>query len=175
MYISNYRRKAEAVFLFFLSFLSFCIGRLLYIQFFNSAYLADIARKQHNFFVELEPLRGVIYDSDFKPQTLNLPADSLYASPNSIKDSDKQQIIRSLSGILNINPDYLRERLGRKKSFVWIARKMTPEQAQAVKKLNIKGLGFLRESKRSYPNKYLAAQIICFAGLDNTGLEGSEL
>ncbi|MDO8662051.1 MAG: penicillin-binding transpeptidase domain-containing protein [Candidatus Omnitrophota bacterium] len=175
MYISNYRRKAEAVFLFVLFFLILCIGRLLYIQFFNSAYLADIARKQHNFFVELEPLRGVIYDTNFKPQTLNLPADSLYASPNNIKDNDKERIIRSLSSILNFNPDYLRDRLNRKKSFVWIARKITPEQAQAVKKLNIKGLGFLRESKRSYPNTYLASQIIGFAGLDNTGLEGIEL
>ncbi|MCX5695554.1 MAG: penicillin-binding transpeptidase domain-containing protein [Candidatus Omnitrophica bacterium] len=175
MYISNYRRKSEAVFLFFLSFLIFCIARLLYIQFFNSSYLADIARKQHNFFVELEPLRGVIYDCNLKPQTLNLPVDSLYASPNSLKESAKVQIINQLSGILNLNRDYLRERLSRKKSFVWLARKITPQQAEAIKRLNIKGLGFLRENKRSYPNTYLAAQIIGFAGLDNTGLEGIEL
>ncbi|MDD2679808.1 MAG: penicillin-binding transpeptidase domain-containing protein [Candidatus Omnitrophica bacterium] len=175
MYISNYRRKAEAVFLFFLVFLIFCIGRLLYIQFFNSNYLANIARKQHNFFVELEPLRGVIYDGNLKPQTLNLPADSLYASPNTIKNSDKERIVNLLSGILNVNRDYLRERLARKKYFVWLARKITPQAAAEIKKLNIKGLGFLRETKRSYPNTYLASQIIGFAGLDNTGLEGIEL
>ncbi|MFA6350572.1 MAG: hypothetical protein WCY12_06585, partial [Candidatus Omnitrophota bacterium] len=139
MYISNYRRKAEAVFLFFLSFLILCIGRLLYIQFFNSSYLADIARKQHNFFVELEPLRGVIYDGDLKPQTLNLPADSLYASPVSIKDADKEGIIRQLSSILNISQENLREKFNRKKSFIWLARKITPEQSAAIKKLNIKG------------------------------------
>jgi len=175
VYISNYRRKAEAVFLFFLFFLIICIGRLLYIQFFNSSYLADIARKQHNLFVELEPLRGVIYDSSLRPQTLNLPADSLFASPNSIKDSDKEQIVGKLSGILNLNPDFLKERLSRKKSFVWLARKISPQAAELIKKLNIKGLGFLRETKRSYPNTYLAAQVIGFAGLDNTGLEGIEL
>ncbi|MFA5063765.1 MAG: penicillin-binding transpeptidase domain-containing protein [Candidatus Omnitrophota bacterium] len=175
MYISNYRRKAEAVFIFFLSFLVLCIGRLLYIQFFNSSYLADIAKRQHNFFVELEPLRGVIYDSDLKPQTLNLPVDSLYASPASIKDNDKEFIIRRLSSILDVSQEYLRDRLNRKKSFVWLARKITPEQSSAIKKLNIKGLGFLRESKRSYPNSYLASQIIGFAGIDNTGLEGIEL
>jgi cell division protein FtsI (penicillin-binding protein 3) len=175
VYISNYRRKAEAVFIFFLSFLVLCIGRLLYIQFFNSSYLADIAKRQHNFFVELEPLRGVIYDSDLKPQTLNLPVDSLYASPASIKDNDKEFIIRRLSSILDVSQEYLRDRLNRKKSFVWLARKITPEQSSAIKKLNIKGLGFLRESKRSYPNSYLASQIIGFAGIDNTGLEGIEL
>ena len=175
MYISNYRRKAEAVFLFFLLFLIFCSGRLLYIQFFNSSFLADIARKQHNFFVELEPLRGVIYDGNLRPQTLNLPADSLYASPSSIKDSDREQIVIKLSGILNVSQDYLRDKLSRKKSFVWLARKINPQAAAEIKKLNIKGLGFLRESKRSYPNAYLASQIIGFAGVDNTGLEGIEL
>lgn len=175
MYISNYRRKSEAVFLSFLLFLILCIARLLYIQFFNSSYLADIGKKQHNFFVELEPLRGVIYDNNLKPQTLNLPVDSLYAVPSGIKDSDKEQIIRQLSNILNLSQDYLRNRLGRKKSFVWLARKINSEQAKAIKLLNIKGLGFLRESKRSYSNSYLAAQIIGFAGLDNTGLEGIEL
>ena len=175
MYIINYRRKAEAVFLFFLFFLVFCIARLLYIQFFNSSFLADLARKQHDSFVALEPLRGVIYDTNLKPQTLNLPTDSLYASPNSIKDGDKEKIVRQLSSILNLNPDFLRDRLSRKKSFVWIARKISPQACDEIKKLNIKGLGFLRETKRSYPNSYLASQIIGFAGLDNTGLEGIEL
>ncbi len=175
MHISNYRRKCEAVFLFLLLFLIFCILRLLYIQIFRSNYLAEIANKQHNLFAELEPFRGIIYDINFKPQTLNLPADSLYASPNMMTEKDKEAAIFQLSGILNFSKDYLRGRLYRKKSFIWLARKITPEQAQAIKKLKIKSLGFLRESKRSYPNTYLASQIIGFAGIDNRGLEGIEL
>ena len=175
MYISNYRRKCKAVFLVFLLSLILCIFRLLYIQIFRSNYLADIAKKQHTLFVELEPFRGVIYDCNFKPQTLNFPADSLYASPNMMKAQDKEEAIIQLSGILNLSNDYLRNRLSRKKAFIWLARKISPEQAQAIKKLKIEGLGFLRESKRSYPNAYLASQIIGFAGLDNTGLEGIEL
>lgn len=175
MHISNYRRKCEAVFLFFLLFLFFCILRLFYIQIFRSNYLADIANKQHNLFAELEPFRGVIYDVNFKPQTLNLPADSLYASPNMMTERDKEAAILQLSNVLNFSKDYLRERLYRKKSFIWLARKISPEQAQVIKKLKIKSLGFLRESKRSYPNTYLASQIIGFAGIDNRGLEGIEL
>ena len=175
MYISNYRRKTEAVFLFFVIFLIFCIARLVYTQIFHASYLKDIAKRQHNLFVELEPLRGVIYDTNLKPQTLNLPADSLYASPNSIKEKNKEEIINKLSKILNVSQGYLSDRLSRKKSFIWIARKIPAQQAEAIKKLNIKGLGFIRETKRSYPNTYLASQIIGFAGLDNVGLEGIEL
>lgn len=172
MYIGNYRSKCEAVFLAFFIFFLLCIARLFYIQFFRSSYLASIARKQHNLFVELEPRRGAIYDSNRKPQAFNIPADSLYASPNEIKD--KESAVRALAAILNLKPDYLRERLDRKKSFIWLARKITPEQSSEIKKLKIKGLGFLKESKRSYPNGYLASHVIGFAGTDNTGLEDTE-
>ena len=175
MYISNYRRRIEAVFLSFLIFLILCIARLFFIQFCRSNYLADIAKKQHNLFVELEPLRGAIYDINLKPQAINLSVDSLYASPNEIKDKDKEAIIRQLPPILNVDQAYLRDRLYRKKSFIWLARKITPEQSQAIRRLNIKGLGFLKESKRSYPNSYLSSHVIGFAGLDNTGLEGIEI
>jgi len=174
VYISNYRPRSKAVFLLFFVFLISCIARLFYIQFFHSSYLIGIAKKQHNLFVELEPLRGTIYDSSLKPQAVNIPADSLYASPNEISDKDKEAIIRQLSDILNVNQGYLRDRLYRKKSFIWLARKISPEQAEVIKKLNIKGLGFLKESKRTYPNSYLASHIIGFAGLDNMGLEGIE-
>lgn len=174
MYISNYRRRCGAVFLVFFSFLIFCIARLIFIQLFRSSYLSGIARKQHNLFVELEPVRGAIFDCNLKPQAINLPANSLFASPSEMKDKDKEAAIKYLSAILNLDKPYLRDRFYRKKSFVWIARKISSENTDAVKKLNIKGLGFIKESKRSYPNSYLASQIIGFAGTDNIGLEGIE-
>jgi len=175
VYISNYHRRSGAVFLFFFVFFVFCIARLFFIQIFRSSYLSGIAKKQHNLFVELEPRRGTIYDTNLKPQAINIPVDSLYASPNEIADKDKDKIIRQLLPILNVDYAYLKERLYRKKSFIWLARKISPQQSVALRKLNIKGIDFIKESKRSYPNGYLASQIIGFAGLDNVGLEGIEL
>lgn len=174
MYISNYRRRSDAVFLLFLAFFLICICRLLFIQFFRSSYLAEIARKQHNMYVELEPARGTIYDSALRQLAVNIPTPSLYASPNEMADKDKDAAVRKLSSVLNLSPSFLKDRIYRKKSFIWLARKLNPEQAQAVKALNLKGLGFLKESRRSYPDNYLAAHVIGFAGLDNNGLEGLE-
>ncbi|MDD4954254.1 MAG: penicillin-binding transpeptidase domain-containing protein [Candidatus Omnitrophica bacterium] len=173
MYISNYRRRAEAVFLFFLVFLILCVGRLIFIQFFRSSYLAGIAKKQHNLFVELEPRRGTIYDCRLKPQAVNISVDSLYAACDQIKD--KEGAIRKIAPVLGLDYAYLRDRLYRKKSFIWIARKITPEQSEAIKRLNIEGLGLLKESKRTYPNSYQGSHLLGFAGLDNLGLEGTEL
>ncbi len=163
------------VFLVFVVFLIFCAARLFFIQLFQSKFLSGIANKQHNLFVELEPRRGAIYDCNLKPLAVNISTDSLYASPSGMTARDKETAIKKLMPILNVNYSYLKERLGRKKAFVWLARKITPEQGEAVKKLNLKGIGFIKESKRCYPNRYLASHIIGFAGLDNTGLEGLEL
>jgi len=175
VYINNYRRKLDAVFLFFIIFLFFCIARLFFIQFFRSSYLKEIAKRQHNLFVELEPRRGTVFDANLKPQALNISAESVFASPNDIPDKEKEVIIRQLSTILNVSPAYLRERLYRNKSFVWLSRKVTPGQGEEIRKLNAKGIGLMKESKRCYPNGYLSSQIIGFAGLDNAGLEGIEL
>ena len=175
MYISNYHRRSGAVFLFFIGFSILCISRLLFIQFFRSSYLTRIAKSQYNLYLELEPRRGTIYDSNLKPQAVNLVADSLYAIPAEIRDKDKEGIIKQLMPILNVDYAYLKDRLYRKKSFIWLARKISSQQAEAIQRLNIKGLDFIKESKRCYPNGYLASHVIGFAGLDNAGLESIEL
>ncbi len=175
MHIGNYRRKTQAVFLFFVLFLFLCVLRLLFIQFFRSDYLVSIAKKQHNLFVELEPRRGTIYDRDNKPLAVNIAVDSFYASPAVMSAKDRENAIKQIPSILNISRESLREKLSRKKYFVWIARKIDPSQAQKIKDLKLKGIGFIRESKRCYPNSYLASHVLGFAGIDNNGLEGLEL
>jgi cell division protein FtsI (penicillin-binding protein 3) len=100
--------------------------------------------------------------------------DSLFATPNTIKDRDKEIMIEKLMPILGASRAYLKDRLYRKKSFIWLARKLTPDKAEAVKSLKLKGLGFMKETKRIYPNSYLASHMIGFSGMDNLGLEGIE-
>lgn len=173
MQISISHRRLRATILFFFLLFALSLSRLLYIQLFKSRYLSTIASQQHNLFVELEPLRGGLYDRNLKPQALNLPCDSVYASPRQIKD--KETVIRKLKEIVRLEYGYLKNRLYRNKAFVWIARKISPEQVDAIKKLKIEGIGLVRESKRCYPNNNLAAHAIGFVGLDNVGLEGVEL
>ena len=136
----------------FFIFLLICVGRLFFIQFFRSDYLTSIGKKQHNQLLELEPRRGTIYDCNLKAQAFNMSMDSLYAVPNVIRN--KESVINLLLPILGLERSYLAERLNRKKSFIWLARKLAPEKSDAIKKLNIKGLGFLKETKRIYPNSY---------------------
>lgn len=172
MQVNIRQRRFQAVTYAFLFFFLCCFLRLSYIQFFKSKYLSNIANQQHNLYIELEPVRGAIYDRNLKPLAFNVPSDSLYGSPRQIKN--KEKVITDLKEILGLDESYLKSRLDRDKAFVWIARKISPEQVDRIKKLKYPGMGFIRESKRCYPNKNLASQEIGFAGLDNTGLEGLE-
>ncbi|MDD5236685.1 MAG: penicillin-binding transpeptidase domain-containing protein [Candidatus Omnitrophica bacterium] len=173
MYIKEFSRRFYIVFLSFLVFFTFIIARLFFIQFFHGRYLSAIAEKQQSLYIELEPQRGIIYDSSARPLAINIAAQSLYAVPREIKD--KEKIIAALAPILNADYSYLKDRLYRNKSFVWLARKITPQQTEKIKALKIKGLGFIRENKRAYPNGYLASHIVGFTDIDNHGLSGEEL
>ncbi len=173
MHKKRVARRKFFIFFVFSFLLASLFLRLCYIHFFRSSFLKEVANKQHSEFIEIEPKRGAILDRNFSPLAINLSADSLYAAPKEIKD--KISAARKLSQILNLEYSEIVRNFSKDKSFVWVARKLSPQQAQTIKKLKIEGLGFRKESKRSYPNGYLAANVLGFAGLDNQGLEGIEL
>jgi len=167
--------RFSLVFLFLLFSLLFFAVRLTCIQCFRSSHLMALAQKQHQYGFKLEPVRGTIFDRHLRPLAVNIPVESLYANPRQMTQADKARALEALPGLIDIKTATLRERLNRRKFFVWLARKLDKDQAQRIKDLDIPGLGFLKESKRYYPNHHLAAHLIGFAGTDNQGLEGLEL
>jgi cell division protein FtsI/penicillin-binding protein 2 len=149
--------------------------KLVLIQVFKASYLASLAEQQHNYFIELEPVRGTIYDRNLRPLAFNVPVYSLFANPKLMSARDRREAVKNLSSLLHLSPEYLQERLSRNKYFVWLKRKLSFDETEQIKKMKMKGVGFQKESKRYYPNGSLAAHIVGFAGTDNEGLEGLEL
>jgi len=98
--------------------------------------------------------------------------ESIYAHPKRIED--KIQTAKKLSWALNVKRQSLLALLKKKRSFVWIKRRIPPEKAERVKALELEGVGVTTESKRFYSGKENAAHLIGFAGADNQGLEGLE-
>lgn len=135
--------------------------------------MAKAACAQHYATIKLPPKRGSILDRNFKPLATNLRVDSVYAIARDI--TNKREVARKLSGILNKSEKFLYERLNKEKQFVWLARKVSPDVARKIKALGIKGVCLIDESKRFYPGGSLGCQFIGFAGVDNVGLEGLEL
>ncbi len=123
----------------------------------------------------LDPKRGTIYDRKMRPLAVDVAAYSLYADPRRMGKSGAAKAAAVLPGILGISKSFFDDRLGRDKNFVWLARKLPVDKADEIRKLKIKGLHFVKESRRRYPGQYLAAHLLGFAGMDDNGLEGIEL
>lgn len=103
----------------------------------------------------------------------NLPTHALYIEPGAI--AAPEEAIAALGGVL---PDLDRDRLVRlaasDRPFAWVRRDITPEQAHAVNRLGIPGLGFKREERRVYPQGRLLAHALGYTDVDNRGLAGFE-
>jgi len=165
--------RFSVVLIFFVGLLFFFLAQLIFVQFFRSSFLLKLAAKQHNYYLALPPERGGIYDRYMRPMAVNVSTFSLYAIPPQVKN--KEALADHLSSLLGLDKNFIKERLSRKKQFIWLARKLDWETMEKIKAQDLAGLGFIRESKRSYPNSKLASQLIGFAGLDNVGLDGLEM
>ena len=116
--------------------------------------------------------RGMITDRNGYILAISIEVDSLYANPEEIKDPDSAA--SALSPVIGIPAAEIRHRLAKKARFVWIKRKLDDRVAASVRRLGIRGLHFLKEYRRAYPYRELAANVLGFAGVDNNGLEGIE-
>jgi len=158
--------------LFFVIAFSVAAGRAFYLQVLNNDRLVKLAEKQHQRIVSLTPSRGGIYDRNNAPFAVSIEMDSCYAETRNIENI--AEAAAQLAPVLGYVKDELEAKLKGAKNFVWLARRMAPEQAKKVKDLGVEGIGFVKESRRFYPNSQVAAHVIGFTGVDPTGLEGVE-
>ena len=173
MYTRAHKTRLNLVFSLFIFLLSLLLIRVIYLQVARAYNLTLLAKKQHTAVIELRPSRGTIYDRNMRPLAVSLTLESVFANAREI--GDKRAASRELSPVLGLSEQFIYGRINRDKGFIWIKRKLSPVEAGKVKALDIKGIDFLRESKRAYPNNSLASQIVGYAGTDNRGLEGLEL
>ena len=135
--------------------------------------LSKLALDQYKTFIRLLPRRGVIYDRNLRELAVSINLNSIFADPQEIED--KEATAKKLSKVLGIGADKILQKLNEKSRFAWIARKVQPDIERDARRLKIKGIGFIKEPHRVYPNGTLASHIIGFSGMDNEGLEGVEL
>ena len=173
MYTRAHKRRLNLVFSLFIFLLSLLLIRVSYLQLARAYNLTLLAKKQHTAVIELQPSRGTIYDRNMRPLAVSLNLESVFANAREV--GDKRAAAKKVAAALGLSEGYVYARVNRDKGFIWIKRKLSPAEAAKIKRLDIKGIEFLKEPKRVYPNNYLASQIVGYAGTDNRGLEGLEL
>ncbi|HXK59414.1 MAG TPA: penicillin-binding protein [Acidobacteriota bacterium] len=146
--------------------------RLVYLQVVQADKYRTLAQEQQSGFIEVSSRRGEIRDRHLDDLAISVRADSLYAEPAKI--SKPLETAQTLAPILNMEANEIHKKLLSRREFVYLARRLEPEQVARIKQLELPGLGFQKESKRVYPGGPLACHIVGFVGLDDEGLSGLE-
>ena len=157
----------------FVAVLTALIGRLAYLQLVRGPELESWAMAQWMRDVPVEPKRGIIYDRNLRELAISANSDTVVAIPARIENP--QQTAAKLAAVLGISEQSIYDRITQRRSLVYVARKVTPEQAAAIRTLDLAGITFQIETKRYYPHQNLASHVLGFAGIDNQGLNGIEL
>ncbi len=149
--------------------------RLMYLQVIERKDFLKLSARQSERTIKLDPRRGSILDRDGAPLALSVEAESIYAVPQDIEDPERTAT--ALGRILALDAGSRREllaKLQKPSAFEWVRRKVDPVTAADVRALQFDGIGLLRETRRYYPQRELASQVLGWVGVDNAGMSGIE-
>jgi len=170
------KRRLAVAGVVFLAWTAAIEARLVYLQVVRHEELFSRAERQQMRTVEAPARRGAILDRGGRVLAHSVEADSLYAVPTEIDDPDRAAA--ALCGALeDCGPrdrQGIANRIRRGRAFAYVRRQVSPDQAKRVAALKLDGVGFMKEDRRFYPNKDLAAHVLGYVGIDNRGLNGIE-
>ncbi len=143
------------------------------LQFLDTEKAFKQASRQQTGYLNLKSKRGGIFDSNGSLIASSQQSYSSYLTPGEIEDPES--FSRSVAEISGLDYDFILSRAIRKqRSFVWLKRKMSSGDFEKLREANLKGLSFIREQKRVYPQGYLLGPVVGFADTDLRGIEGLE-
>lgn len=163
-------------------------ARLVYLQVSQHEKLTARAQQQQQDSFEISPTRGAVLDRQERELARTIDTTSVFVAPDEFrkdkKDSEEQVIAavdctaQGLAASLGLDRKALFSQINDARNngrrFIWIARRIPPDQATVLESLALAGVHTKKEPKRFYPNGSLAANVLGFVGLDGNGLAGIE-
>src|SRR5436190_4149689 len=169
----------------FVAFWMFGISaRLVYLQVSQHDDLVTRAHKQQQEAIETSPTRGPLLDRMERELARTVDTTSVFVAPDEFNKNEARAMDEisctadALSSVLNLDHKTLVNQIldaresGRR--FLWVARRIAPDQAQTIETMDLAAVHTRKEPKRFYPNGSLAANVLGFVGLDGNGLGGIE-
>ena len=190
--VSSYRSKLLLI--FFASLYILLVVRVAWINFAPTEHSGSSLREEAAYTwarnETLNPQRGNIYDRNGKPLAVSTQAETILITPELLaslevldayedqpgieKFATLETLAAKLATVLKITWKSVWEIITSKQTQIFLARQVTPEQAEQIRALRLKGISFLYEPKRYYPLNQFASTFMGFVGIDNHGLAGLE-
>ena len=147
----------------------------------NHEYYKNLALRNQTRTTYVTADRGTIYDRNMDILACSQSVENIYLDPHELKQSkaDMERISQTLGQILSLDPSWIAEQgKDTTKRYKQIAASVDEDTAAKVRQFindnQISGIHIEPNSKRYYPQGTLAAQVIGFTNLSNTGSEGIE-
>jgi cell division protein FtsI/penicillin-binding protein 2 len=126
-------------------------ARLVWLQVMHHDELLKMAQQQQQKTVEIQAVRGTIFDRTGQPLAKTLPAESICVNPSKIPDLGVAADL--LSRLLEMDRKKLYEKMAasrrRSSGFLWVKRKVSSDEANRVRSLKLDWVEFREEGRRS--------------------------
>lgn len=118
--------------------------------------------------------RAMITDRNGQILAISLPTAELFADPRQV--IDPAAVVAKIRQVLpDLDGEAAERRLNEQdKQFVFLARRITPQQEIEINNLGIPGIDFNPTEERHYPMKNVAAHILGGVDIDEHGVAGVE-
>jgi cell division protein FtsI (penicillin-binding protein 3) len=147
-------------------------SRLFFIQVLKGTEYKEVSSGQHQRHIKLEAKRGEIRDRKGRNLVINLPVESFFAIPESVKSVEAVARVFSWS---DSSYSRLKTDLRTRENFVWLRRRVEKEESRRLKDYNLRGVWTMSDTKRYCLYGDLAREVLGFTDVDNRGLAGVEL
>ena len=136
------KRRTVVAAAIFLAWSGAIEARLVYLQVLRHDDLLSRAERQQMRTVAAPAKRGEILDRTGRVLAYSVDAESIYAVPTDIADPDKiaGALCDALSDCAPKERQALSERIRKGKSFVYVRRQASPDQARRVAELELEGV-----------------------------------
>lgn len=123
--------------------------------------------------------RGMITDRVGRPLAVSVPVNAVWADPKTLLSKGGvgyNSRWQALANTLHLSLSALAARVNSDPNgrFIYLARQVSPQQAEWIDRLNLPGINLREESRRFYPAGHVAANLIGFTNIDGQGIEGVE-
>ena len=153
--------------------------RLVDLQIINHKELKRQVQRQNQNQDDIIPQRGTIYDRNGNRLACSVPRASVFYSTVAEEPLETQfQRINQLKKILGISwkkVTNIKEQIKDDDPFIYVKRKIEPENEELLRSMDLKGVHMLEESKRFYPHGDLASHLIGRVDFSEKGISGVEL
>ena len=161
-------------------------SRLFFLQVVDGERLTNLAVTQQTTSEIISSKRGNIYDSTGVVLAKSETVDTISINPNKLvkkkaedTKSYKELVARGLSDVFKLDYNETLNKVNSTASVETIAKKVEEDKVNELKtwmkenKIGV-GINIDEDTKRYYPNKTIASQVIGVCGADNQGLSGIE-